>query len=219
MKNYLLIMKCCNSLFWQNLSTDKQEEEKRAEAAAEEAFELSRERSNLEEEKGGRKRKEMKHQKFYFPLKRTREEIFKDLMRYRTDVDQGLTFKQIFCEVYSDFVEKYTIKNIRSNITDQIYDYSDDPSYYGKVSYLKQIIKRVKKTDNEFRWLSVLPVKRNEVDPVTGKKVKPYVEYRYINVKTSKTPELLEQINEIWEKRAESQIKTLEKNNKYLDVF
>jgi hypothetical protein len=111
----------------------------------------------------------MKHQKFYFPLKRTREEIFKDLMRYRTDVDQGLTFKQIFCEVYSDFVEKYTIKNIRSNITDQIYDYSDDPSYHGKVSYLKRMIKRVKKTDDEFRWLSVLPVKRNEVDPVTGK--------------------------------------------------
>lgn len=47
------------------------------------------------------------YHKFYIPLKRTRKQIFKDLMRYRTTEDQGLTLKQIFYEVYSDVVEKH----------------------------------------------------------------------------------------------------------------
>jgi hypothetical protein len=32
-------------------------------------------------------------------------------MRHRTTLEQGLTFRQIFSEVYSDLVEKYLNKN------------------------------------------------------------------------------------------------------------
>jgi hypothetical protein len=69
---------------------------------------------------------------------------------------------------------------------------------YGKVRYLKRMIKQVRKKDDEFRWLFVMPVKRNEIDKITGKKVRPYLEYRYININASQTPELLEKANKIW---------------------
>jgi hypothetical protein len=157
------------------------------------------------------------HHKFYLPSKRTRKEIFKDLMRYRTTEDQGLTLKQIFCEVYSDFIEKHATDG-------QIYsDYRYDPLYRAKVSYLKKIIKQVKKTDDDFRWLSVLPVKKisEEVDhPITittrNNKINSYIEYIYINVKASKT-ELLEHINEIWRKRMLKQAKTYTKRANLLE--
>ena len=50
------------------------------------------------------------------------------------------------------------------------------------------MIKQVRKKDDEFRWLSLMPVKRNEVDKTTGKKVRPYLEYKYININASQTP-------------------------------
>lgn len=162
----------------------------------------------------------MKH-KFYVSTKRTRKQIFKDLMRYRTDVDQGLTFKQIFYEVYSDFIEKHTADG-------QIYsDYRYDPLYRTKVSYLKKMIKQVKKTDDDFRWLSVLPIKKRrneEVNPIKittaeNKISGSYIEYRYINVKASKTPELLEQINEIWRKRMQKQAETHIERANLLESF
>ena len=40
----------------------------------------------------------------------TRKQKFKDLMRNRTTVEQGLTFRQIFC-VYPDMVENYILKH------------------------------------------------------------------------------------------------------------
>jgi hypothetical protein len=145
---------------------------------------------------------------------RTRKQIFKDLMRYRTTRNQGLTLRQIFFEVYSDFIEEtkhipsLTEKNITTN---QIYDsLLDDRSYYAKIRYLKKMIKQVKKTDNDFKWLSVLPVKINNVDPMTGDKIgRSYIEHRYINVKPSITPELLRQINEIWQKRIRKRYDTI----------
>ncbi len=131
----------------------------------------------------------------------TRKQKFKDLMRNRTTVEQGLTFKQIFCEVYSDIMEKYTYRNPdlgRSELDlhrGNIIELMGCEVEYGKVRYLKRMIKQVRKKDDEFRWLSIMPVKRNEVDKITGRKVRPYLDYKYINIKASKTPELLEQVN------------------------
>jgi hypothetical protein len=61
-----------------------------------------------------------------------------------------------------------------TNVIKQM-DWNDE---YGKVIYLRRMIKQVRKTDDEFRWLSILPVKRNQVDKY-GKKVRPYLEYKY----------------------------------------
>jgi hypothetical protein len=156
----------------------------------------------------------------------TRKQRFKDLMRYRTTVEQGLTFNQIFCEVYQIPVEKYTYRNPdlgRSeldvhggNILEAI-AYKDD-SAYGKIKYLRRMIKQVRKTDDEFRWLSILPVKRNQVDKY-GKKVRPYLEYKYINIIASQSPELLEQVNAIWAKHAEGCLKGIEAKQKRLKAI
>jgi hypothetical protein len=81
------------------------------------------------------------------------------------------------------------------------------------------MIKRVRKTDDEFRWLSIMPVKRNEVNKTTGKKVRPYLEYRYINIKASETPELLEQVNGIWRRHTEACIKGLEIRKAIKDII
>jgi hypothetical protein len=148
-------------------------------------------------------------------LRRTRKQKFKDLMRNRTTVEQGLTFKQIFCEVYSDLVEKHASKN-RNYDTGQVYDYNDDPSYEGKAIYLRRMMKQVRKTDDDFRWLSIMPVKRNEVNKTTGKKVRPYLEYRYINIKALETPELLDQVNKIWLKHAKGCFRGLQKKQQIL---
>ena len=43
--------------------------------------------------------------------KTTRKQRFKNLMKDRTTVEQGLTFNQIFCEVYQIPIEKYTYRN------------------------------------------------------------------------------------------------------------
>jgi hypothetical protein len=157
----------------------------------------------------------------YMPvLRRTRKQKFKDLMKHRTTVEQGLTFKQIFCEVYSDVVEKYTYRNPdldRSEFNAYAGDILGLVEYegqYGKIRYLKGMIKQVRKKDDEFRWLSIMPLKRNEVDKTTGRKVRPYLEYRYINLNASKTPELLEEVNKIWEKHSRACHEGLERKIK-----
>jgi hypothetical protein len=156
--------------------------------------------------------------------KTIRKQRFKNLMKDRTTVEQGLTFNQIFCEVYQISIEKYTYRNPdlgRSeldahggNILAAI-AYKDD-RVYGKIRYLKRMIKQVRKTDDEFRWLSIMPVKRNEINKTTGKKVRPYLEYRYINIKASETPDLLEQVNGIWRRHVEACIKGLERKEQRL---
>ena len=144
------------------------------------------------------------HERHPMPIRRkTRKQIFKDLMKHRTTVDQGFTFKQIFCEVYSDIMEKYTYRNPdlgRSELDlygGNVLSLMEYEGKYGKVRHLKRMIKQVRKKDDEFRWLSLMPVKRNEVDKTTGKKAKPYLEYKYININASQTPELLEEVNRI----------------------
>lgn len=83
----------------------------------------------------------------------SRKQRFKDLMRYRNTEDQGLTFSQIFCEVYSDVVEQQLKKKTdlgRSEYDAYFHDYitslmyfSSDDMYY-KVKYLRKMIKRVR---------------------------------------------------------------------------
>jgi hypothetical protein len=140
----------------------------------------------------------------------TRKQKLKDLMIHRTSIEQGLTFRQILCEVYCDIVEKYAYRNPdlgRSELDlhgGDILSAMDYNGEYGKIRYLRRMIKQVRKTDDEFRWLSILPVKRNEVDKTTGKKVRPYLEYKYINIKASRTHELLERVNAIWLKHLQA---------------
>jgi hypothetical protein len=164
----------------------------------------------------------MKHpHKFYVPLKITRKQKFKDLMRNRKTEDQGLTFKQIFCEVYSDLIELQISKEPKFDVN-MIDNYGLQDRFEWQVPYLKRVIKQTKRTDLDFRWLSVLPVKRNEVYPRTGKKVRPYLEYRYININASETPELLEHVNAIWSRRNKAVLEglyRLKKRLEYLDEY
>jgi hypothetical protein len=85
------------------------------------------------------------------------------------------------------------------DIFGSIIELMNDNDQHGKVLYLRRMIKHVRKTDDSFRWLSILPVKRNEIDKY-GRKVRPYLEYKYININATKSPELLEQVNAIWAK-------------------
>lgn len=119
----------------------------------------------------------------------TRKQRFKDLMRNRRTLEQGLTFKQIFNEVHSNVVEKY-----HKNKTPEFdfnnaywqYDYEE-----WRVKYLKRMMKKIQKTDDDFRHLNYLYVNRIEADK-NGKRVKPYLEYRWVNINATETPELLE---------------------------
>lgn len=127
-------------------------------------------------------------------------ERLKDLIRHRNTVEQGLTLKQIFGEIYPGMIEESVEKKYCD--LDEAFDYYE--SYQGKIAYLRRIINRVRREGDDFRWLSVVPVKRNEVDPITGKKVMPYVEYRYVNLKAFRTPELVDKIEEHWRKHKEA---------------
>jgi len=90
-------------------------------------------------------------------------------MRYRTTLEQGLTSKQLFYELCHDLVEQY----------------HDKPSGYKGMSKLElqyfvcrnritELIKRLKRSDDEFRWLSSVGY-RVEKDKMQ--------EYRYVNLK------------------------------------
>jgi hypothetical protein len=133
-----------------------------------------------------------------------RKQRFKDLMRHRNTLEQGLTFKQIFYEVYSELAEQYAGK-----------DWShlpiDDP-IFSKIAYLKKVMRQARKRDDDFRWLSASkPIK-------TGNKrwQGPPYEYRYINIKASGTPELLSEINAYWEKRLNAIIAGAERKHQRL---
>jgi hypothetical protein len=155
----------------------------------------------------------------------TRKQRFRNLMINRTTVEQGPTFKQIFCEVYSDVVEKYihekdvTGRTMLDVFGGDIIGLMDYNCEYGKIRYLRRMIKHVRKTDDSFRWLSIMPVKRNEVNKNDGKKVRPYLEYKYININATKTPELLEQVNAFWFKHNQACMKGLEKKKKRLEAL
>jgi hypothetical protein len=145
-------------------------------------------------------------------------------MRHRTTEDQALTFNQIFCEVYPDVVEKYSRKDAEfaggKKSQFQVFDgdiihiimlQSDYEDYY-KIHYLKRMIKQIRKTDDEFRWLSVLsPIKVYKTYS-SGYRARPYVEYRYLNIKASKTPELLSKVNAYWFKRDTAVVQGLRRN-------
>ena len=156
---------------------------------------------------------------------KTRKRIFKDLMRNRTTLEQGLTFSQIFCEVYLDLIQKYNI-HIKYDLSKSDFEYGGcnvirQMEWHGeeyKIQYLRRMIKQVRKTDDEFKWLSIMPVKRNQVDKY-GKKVRPYLEYRYINIKASETPELLEKANEIQLKHIEGCKAGLKRMNQRIREF
>src|SRR5919197_741665 len=108
----------------------------------------------------------------------TTKDKLKELLRYRTTLEKGLTIRQIYWEIYPQEEDPH------------------DYDYYERVKYLKNIMRHLRRTDDDFRWLSLsMPIK------LENAKKPPFVEYRYINIKASQTPELLEQINAYWYKR------------------
>ena len=171
-------------------------------------------------------------------------------MRNRTTLDQALTIKQIYCEVYSDVIERFHLGNsnrekaissmkkyynivihnssskkdcrtvddynyIINDVSKQIEWYDDGTGkgpffYIEKVNYLKRLARKLKQNDDAFRWLSIVPVKRYEIDETTGKKKPPYKEFKYVNINATQTPDFLTEVNEIYEKRAERRIEKLE---------
>ena len=72
----------------------------------------------------------------------------RDLMKHRTTIEQGLTSRQIFTEVYSDIVEEYhNGKRNEEGVATLDYIY--------RVKYntcTSQVIKRLRRTDDDFRW-------------------------------------------------------------------
>jgi hypothetical protein len=64
-----------------------------------------------------------------------------------------------------------------------------------------------------------MPIKTNKINKTTGKKVRPYLEYRYVNIKASQTPELLEQVNAYWEKRLDAINEGLERMQQRLEAI
>jgi hypothetical protein len=137
--------------------------------------------------------------------KTKRVQRLKDLMKHRTTVEEGLTSRQVFNEVYFDIVEEYHDKKWDSTGESQLED-----QYQERRKYLARVIKRLQKTD-EFRWLSLVPCK-NE-----SGKIK---EYRYVNVKPGEVGSygynLLSEVNAFWHKHAVGSLKGLERKQERL---
>lgn len=150
------------------------------------------------------------------------------MQRYK--ICTNYVIQQIFCEVYPDVVEKYTYKNpdlgrseldlLDGDIIKIIMNQSDYSDYY-KIGYLKRLIKQLRSTDDDFRWLSVLPpIKRNETyrdkyGNSIKNKVRPYVEYKYLNIKASQTPELLEETNRYIPLKQSKLVEELTNSNRF----
>jgi len=138
-------------------------------------------------------------------------------MRHRNTEDQALTLHQIASEIYPDIVEKqietyhsYSKLLPEEDIRALLQPILDN-MIRGKIRHLRNLMKEIRNTDDQFRWLCVLPpVRTNKVDS-SGHRIRPYVEYRYLNIIASKTPELLATRNEYWVKRRTAMIEGLKK--------
>jgi hypothetical protein len=76
-------------------------------------------------------------------------------MKHRTTLEQGLTLYKVFCEVYPDIVEEYHDgKRDEEGVATLDYIYR---TKYNTCT--RQLIKRLRKTDDDFRWLSPVPYK------------------------------------------------------------
>ena len=108
----------------------------------------------------------------------TTKQKLKDLMRFRNTEYQALTLYQIAHEIYSDIIEEHV-------------EHYTQMFYQKKTGHLRNLMREIRKTDDEFRWLCVLPPdKTNKVDN-SGRRIRPYVEYRYLNIIASKNTRVL----------------------------
>jgi hypothetical protein len=142
--------------------------------------------------------------------KRKRAQPLKDLMRDRTMPEQGLTLWEIFSHVYSDVVNEFHDENaLDPSSCNSLGCYS--PIYD---MYIRRLIKHVRKTDDDFRWLSCVPCKDDRG------KIK---QYRYVNIKARESDgsdsKLLEEVNEFWHKHALGSIAGLEQQHKRLQYL
>lgn len=138
-----------------------------------------------------------------------RQARLKNLMRDRNTVDQGLTLYQVFCEVYPDIVEEYT-PGKRDEYGVETVEYVFRNKYYD--SYTRRLIKQLRKTDDDFRWLSLVPCKNEKG------KIK---EYRYVNIKTKNSygEELLTEVNAFWSKHSKGTQKGFEDAMKRIEFL
>ena len=122
----------------------------------------------------------------YREKKVNRQQRFANLMRHRTILEQGVTPMQVFKEMYYDLFEHYD-KRVYHGMIDYL---------FGKKSkHIERTVKRLQKKD-EFRWLSLVPIK----DKATGR-VK---EFKYVNIKVgaygSDGYKLLDEVHDFWER-------------------
>ena len=113
-----------------------------------------------------------------------------------------------FKEVYPDIVEKQRITDPDPSCN-LLWHYH--PRYF---KYMRNLVKHVRKTDDDFRWLSPIPC-RDERGKIK--------EYRYVNIK-ARNPDgsdskLLEEVNEFWSKRIHAQIEASERKIKKLEML
>jgi hypothetical protein len=131
-----------------------------------------------------------------------RMQRLKDLMKHRTTVEEGLTLYQVFCEVYPDIVEEYH-DGKRDEEGVATLDYIFRVKYNTCTS---QVIKRLGRTDDDFRWLSRVPCKDDRG------KIK---EYRIVNIKPGEVGSygynLLTEVNDFWLKHKDGTIRGLER--------
>ena len=82
------------------------------------------------------------------------------------------------------------------------------------VEYLRSLIKHIRKTDDDFRWLSCVPCKNEQG------KIK---QYRWVNIKARESDgsdsKLLEEVNAFWHKHAVAAIKGLERKQKRMRML
>jgi predicted metalloprotease len=93
---------------------------------------------------------------------KTKEREFIELMKDRTNIELGLTIKQLYLALYPEEIneEKYVTRfTLRAKI----------------LARIRRLIKRVRKKYSEFQWLYPLPY-RKEHGPV---------EYRYVRVRAA----------------------------------
>jgi hypothetical protein len=139
--------------------------------------------------------------------KTKRTQPFKDLMRDRTTVQQALTLWEIFSHVFPDAIEEYHK------------EYGSDPSSLKEFEprynmYIRRLIKHVRKTNDDFRWLSCVPCKDERG------KIKAY---KYVNIKARESDgsdsRFLEEVNAFWHKHALGSIAGLERVHKRLQML
>ena len=104
--------------------------------------------------------------------------------------------RQILGEVYPDVVEQYHDKVI-TTAGGETFPQLDELYHSKYKKYLRSVIRQIRESNDDFRWLSCVPYKDEKG------KIKDYV---YVNIKasTQEGEELLSEVNEFWLKHIQA---------------